>query len=308
MTRLMAIIALVLIGAAWGYTQTLAKIAVADGYRHFGLIFWQFALGILCLIGVAAWRGKWPKFDRAHCWLYLLIAVVGTILPNAAMYEAVRFLPAGLLSILVATVPIFAFPMAAALRTERFSWGRLTGLMIGLVGVVLLLSPEAALPEPGLLPYVLIGLSSSFFYALEGNYVAKWGTLDADPFQLLLGAASVGLLLSALCAWLSGSWISPHLPLSTADIALIASAFFHIFAYVGYVWLIGLTGATFAAQVGYLITGFGVFFAIIILGESYAGQVWLAMAVIFLGIFLVNPRDHDSEDDALAPQTPFGQE
>ena len=35
---------LVLLGIGWGVTQPLAKIAVSDGYRHFGLVFWQLAI------------------------------------------------------------------------------------------------------------------------------------------------------------------------------------------------------------------------------------------------------------------------
>lgn len=31
---------LLLLGAGWGLTQPLAKIAVSTGHGHFGLIFW----------------------------------------------------------------------------------------------------------------------------------------------------------------------------------------------------------------------------------------------------------------------------
>jgi hypothetical protein len=43
--RAVLLAVLILIGAAWGITQPFAKIAVSEGYRHFGIIFWQFALG-----------------------------------------------------------------------------------------------------------------------------------------------------------------------------------------------------------------------------------------------------------------------
>jgi drug/metabolite transporter (DMT)-like permease len=51
MTRDRAVLlaVLLLIGAAWGVGQPFAKIAVSEGYRHFGIIFWQFALGALLL-------------------------------------------------------------------------------------------------------------------------------------------------------------------------------------------------------------------------------------------------------------------
>lgn len=40
-------LALILMGAGWGATQPLSKIAVSEGYRHFGIIVWQ--LATMCL-------------------------------------------------------------------------------------------------------------------------------------------------------------------------------------------------------------------------------------------------------------------
>ena len=68
------------------------------------------------------------------------------------------------------------------------------------------------------------------------------------------------------------------------------SSVIHAFVYAGYVWIIGAAGAVFAAQVSYLVTGFGVFWAMILLGERFASTIWLAMAVMFVGLFLVQPR------------------
>ncbi len=43
---------LVLLGAGWGITQPLAKIAVSEGYRAFGIIFWQQAITAAVLGGL----------------------------------------------------------------------------------------------------------------------------------------------------------------------------------------------------------------------------------------------------------------
>jgi len=54
---------------------------------------------------------------------------------------------------------------------------------------------------------------------------------------------------------------------------------------------VGRAGSVFASQVSYLVTGFGVLWAILFLGESYSAYVWSAMAVMMLGLFLVRPRE-----------------
>ncbi len=76
---------LVLLGAAWGATQPMTKIAVSEGYRHFGLIFWQFVVGALVLGTILALRGKTLPLGKRQLRLYLIIAMIGTLLPNCRL-------------------------------------------------------------------------------------------------------------------------------------------------------------------------------------------------------------------------------
>jgi drug/metabolite transporter (DMT)-like permease len=73
MTRDRAVLlaVLLLIGAAWGITQPFAKIAVSEGYRHFGIIFWQFALGALLLAAINRARGRRPADGAAAAWRFM---------------------------------------------------------------------------------------------------------------------------------------------------------------------------------------------------------------------------------------------
>jgi len=290
MNRFAAVASLAVIGAAWGITQPFSKIAVSAGYRHFGLIFWQFVIGALILLVINIIRRKPLPMRPRQLRLYATIAVIGTLFPNAASYEAARFLPSGILSILISTVPMFAFPIALAMGNDRFSWSRLSGLALGLLGVLLIVAPETSLPERAAIIFVPVALISSIFYALESNVVARWGDVSADPIQILLGASLIGVALAVPMALITGSWITPSFPLTTPDYALMASSVFHVLAYTGYVWLIGRTGPTFAAQTGYMVTGFGIIWAMILLGESYSGWIWGALALIMLGVALVKPR------------------
>ena len=61
--------------------------------------------------------------------------------------QALIHLPAGVHSVLMSLVPMAAFPIALALGLERFSPRRLLGLLTGLGGVLLLVLPDASLPE-----------------------------------------------------------------------------------------------------------------------------------------------------------------
>lgn len=281
---------LVLAGAGWGLTMPLGKIAVSEGYRHVGLIFWQQVISAALLGFVLALRGKRVPLGRPQLWLYLVIALVGTVLPNSASYEATRHLPAGVVSICIAMVPMFAFPIALALGNERFAWARLGGLALGLCGVLLLIGPEASLPERAMVVFIPLALIAPMFYGFEGNYVAKLGMAGLNPIQILCGASIVGACISLPLALATGEFIDPRPPYGAPDLALVASSCIHGVVYSTYVWMVSRAGAVFAAQVSYLVTGFGVVWAMILLGESYSGWVWAALALMMAGLFLVQPR------------------
>lgn len=284
------VLLLVVLGAGWALTQPLAKIAVSGGYQPFGLIFWQLVIGSAVMAVMTLLRGRVLPMHRAALRVYLVIALIGTILPNSASYRAIAHLPSGLISFLLSLVPMFAFPLALILATERFSWRRLVGLSMGAIGVWILIGPRASLPDPAMAVWVPLALVAPFFYGLEGNVIAKWGTAGLDPLQVLAGASFVGALIAWPLAVMSGQWINPLTGWGAPDRALVASSLIHVFVYAAYVWLVGRAGAVFAAQVSYLVTGFGVFWAMVLLGERYSGYIWLAGAVMLLGVFLVQPR------------------
>ncbi len=81
---------------------------------------------------------------------------------------------------------------------------------------------------------------------------------------------------------------------SEAQVALIAASVVHVLVYATYVWLVGRAGAVFTAQVSYLVTGFGLLWAWLLLGEAYAATLWLALGAMFVGMYLVQPRPRDT--------------
>ncbi len=281
---------LCLLGAGWGLTQPLAKIAVSEGYRHFGLVFWQMALGAVLLGAVCVVRRRGLPLTRAHLGFYALIAAIGTVIPNSVSFQAAVHLPAGVVSIVISLVPMLAFPIAMGLGIDRFRWPRFGGLLLGLSGVALLSWPGSGALAPGAALWLPFAALAPLFYAIEGNVVAKWGTLGLDPVQTLAGASAVGAILAAPLALATGHFVSPLPPWGAPDAALLALAAVHTGVYTGFVWLVGRAGSVFAAQVAYLVTGFGVLWAMLLLGERYDGAGWASLGLMLAGLALVQPR------------------
>jgi drug/metabolite transporter (DMT)-like permease len=79
-------------------------------------------------------------------------------------------------------------------------------------------------------------------------------------------------------------------PYGTPALALLLSSALHALMYAAYVWLASKAGAVFASQSSYIVTGSGMLWAMLLLGERFSNWIWAAMAVMLLGLFLVQPR------------------
>jgi drug/metabolite transporter (DMT)-like permease len=288
MRRLWLFAALLAIGAAWGLTLPLMLIAVSTGHRPLGLIVWQMLI-LLALLGalMRATGRSLPRPD-GNLRLFLAVALFGAVLPGYFSFLTAAYLPAGIRAIVIALVPMFALPMALAAGFERFDARRATGVLLGALAVVLIGLPGAGVTSAVGVGMLLLALVAPLCYGLEATYLAWSGTHGLHPFQLLFGASVVGLLLAWPLAEATGQMLYP-LRWGPPEWAMLGAGILNTLAYSGYVWLIERAGSVFASLIAYLVTGFGVVWSKLLLGESYAPLVWVAFVVMLAGIALIQP-------------------
>jgi len=281
---------LLLLGNVWGSTIVMMKHAVSTGYQPLGLIFWQLALGAVVLTALGKAKNKPLPLGWVNVRYYAIVALVGTILPNTFSYTVASHLPAGLLAIGLATVPMFSLLIALAIGNEKFVWRRMLGIGLGGVAIALILGPEADVSSRGLGLFMLLALVAPLFYGIEGNYLSLKTPPNMDPFTSLRGASIVGLCICTPITLMTNSWVDLNHSWTSVEWAMLANASLHIVTYTGYIWLVGRTGAVFASQVAYVVTLSGVLFGMLILGESHSALVWLALGFMIAGLVLVQPR------------------
>ncbi len=282
--------ALLVLGVGWGATQPLGKIAASSGHGPFALIFWQLVVCTVLLGAITLVRGRGLVLTRRALGFYGVVALLGTLVPGATFYISVARLPAGIMSILISTIPLMAFPLNLALGSDRFDWKRLGGLLLGLGGVALIALPRASLPDPGMVAFLPLALIGPACYALEGTFVSRYGMAGMDPVQAMFGASVMGLILCVPVVLFTGQWVSPMPPWGRPEAALLLSSGLHALLYAGYVGLAAAAGAVFATQTSYIVTASGLVWAMALLGERFSGWVWLAMVGMLAGLALVRPR------------------
>ena len=282
-----------MLGAAWGGTIPLMKVAVSTGHQPLGLIFWQLVVSVIVLAFVQMFSGDWPKINRQMIFYFVVIGLLGTILPNSFSYLAAANLPGGVMSIMIATVPMFTLVMALMLKLEQPSLIRLMGVVIGFAAMLMLILPDTSLPDPSKALFILVAVVAPVCYAGEANYVALKAPAGSDPISTVFFSSAIGIGIVAPMAFVSDQWIDPTAQFGNPEWALVASAVIHAVTYCAYLWLIRFGGPVFSVQMAYPVTLSGVFLSMYFLNESYSGWVWGALIAVILGLVLVQPREHE---------------
>lgn len=295
--KIIAWVALLFIGFFWGSTIPLTKVAVSTGNQPLGLIVWQLIIGIVILGLFLVFKGWRPSFTREKLLFYGLLSIFGTLLPNGFSYAASAQLPAGVMAIAIATVPMFTLAMALGLRLEQFSSKRMLGVMIGFTAMVMIAAPQSSLPDPSKAIFVLVALIAPFCYGIETNLIAAKTPKNTDPVSTLFMASVLGLIIITPLAWGSGQWIDITQSWDVSIYALVAVSIVHSVTYVGYIWLVGFGGPVFGVQVAYPVTLFGILLSIGFLNEGYSVWIWAALALVMVGLMLVQPSLEDLEEE-----------
>ncbi|MGI9353034.1 MAG: DMT family transporter [Rhizobiaceae bacterium] len=286
-------ITMLVIGTFWGGTIPLSKIAVSTGHQPFGLIFWQLVIGVIVLGSVLLWRGWRPEISRELLLYFSVIAICGTLLPNGTSYLAQQHVPAGVMAIAIATVPMFTFAIALSVRLERFDIKRMFGIFIAFAAMIMIVAPETSLPDSSKAIYVFVALVAPFFYGIEANYIATHKPVGVDPVSTLFMASVIGMIIAFPVSVATGQWINPLEPWQAPEWSLIAASIIHAITYCAFIWLVGFGGPVFSVQTAYPVTLSGVFLSILILGEGYSGWIWASLVLVIIGLVLVQPNMED---------------
>ncbi len=289
--RLAYAIALMLfVGVTWGSTYSIAKFVTEAGLHPFGMTLWQGLGGGLLLLVICLVRRRLPPLTVRHIRFYVLCGTLGTALPSCVWFWIAPKLQSGMVAITGAMVPLVTLGLALAFRVERFEPVRALGIVLGLGSILLIVLPETSLPDRAMVGWVVVSLAIPVCYSSENMVLTLLRPPRIDSVALLCGMLLTGAVLMAPVVAATGTWFGLGPPWSPAEGWFIVLILLNALSYFSFMELIRMTGPVFAAQEGYVITISGVLWGIYAFDEAHSGWIWLAMAVMFGGLALVNPR------------------
>lgn len=280
---------LIVLSIIWGGSFFFNEIALSE-LPVMTLVTGRLVLGGLALNVITYVSGRRLPRSLKTWGAFLLMGVLNNLIPIGLIVWGQTKIAGGLASILNATTPLFTVILAHFLtRDEQITFGKLLGIVIGLLGVTVMIGPEVfkGFDLNVLAELAVIGAAVS--YALAGIFGRRFKELS--PFVTATGQVSASAVVLLLIALFSHDSLFTVVPSPTAigavaALGLVCTAA----AYMLYFRILASSGATNVLLVTLLIPVSALLLGTTILGEKIAPQDLAGMALIALGLGAIDGR------------------
>ena len=224
-----------------------------------------------------------------HNWKVLtLVGLFSAAIPFILFAFSARSVNAGVLAVLNASVPMMSGFIASTFFKDRLSRKQILGLIIGVIGVIILMSEslfgsQSASSESSLLPmgYALLACVG---YAVGANITRNY-LYDVSPVAITAGSliiASIIMLPIAVFEFPYGKTISLTAWAAVICIGVFSTAIALIFMNQ----LIKSIGPMRATSITLVIPIFAIIFGYLLLGEALDTPAIIGSVVILFGTYL----------------------
>jgi drug/metabolite transporter (DMT)-like permease len=282
----------------WGATFLWIELAL-DALSPVQVTVARSALGAATLLVACFGSGRRLPRGRALWGRIVVAAFFCNALPFTMFSIGQQTIDSGVAGVLNATTPLWSLLLGLLIGAERpIRPTRLTGLVLGFGGTVLIFAPwqQADSVGWGALAVVVAAASYAVGFTFMGRQLAGRGvpTISLSAAQM---CAATGL--SALSLPRDG-FAPVELDAKVVLAVLVLGVFstgvtFHLTFRV-----IADEGATNASAVGYLLPVVSIALGVIVLGEQFSLRIAAGMAVVLLGVGMTRRRDRSAPPSPLA--------
>ena len=223
-------------------------------------------------------------------WVYcFVIGILGNGLPFTLISWGEEQVNSGQAAILMAVMPMVTIVLAHFFNVgDRMNLTKLTSVVFGFSGVIILVGPES-----------IKGLGGDFWrqLAISGGAVCYSLTViitrNMPPFPLITRSAGV-LIASALVMVPIAMFVDASMTLAPSFESFLAMIYLGIFptalATIALFYLIRERGANFVAYANYLIPIFAIMWGAVFLNEDLSSNAGIALIVILSGMVIAQIR------------------
>ena len=273
---------------AWGLNGVAAKIA-NTGFDPVFLTVARSVMATALVYSWCAWRGV-ALLGRDGTLGAGVLAGALFGFEFLLIFSGLEYTSVARSALLVNTMPFWVLIGAHFLLGERMDGIKLGGLALAFAGVAVIFSDRLSVPGPDAWIGDLMSLGAGALWAAT-TLVIKGSKLSSTaPEKVLLYQLAVSAVIMLPLLLVAGPVLRNVTVLATG--ALVFQAVFVVaFTYLVWFWLVRRYPASGLSSFAFLTPAFSVLMGGLILGEPLSMRLFLALAMIAIGIIIVNrPR------------------
>ena len=235
------------------------------------------------------------SFNGSSLKYYAVLGLFGIAFPNSLMYLASPHLPAGLLAVVVNTVPIFTFLFAISLGIEGFQWFRALGVILCFMGLIILSWPGNHVFTLSQTHWIWLSLLVPISFSAMAIFAVKYRPKDASDLTIACGMLVFSTVFVAPITFYSHDFYSLHWAMQPQDWAIILEIVLSSISYIILFKILQTAGAIFYSLVGGMVSLTGLFWGWIFFHEGLSVESGAAALLIIVGIVTVAYQKRNSK-------------
>lgn len=270
----------------WGGSFLFVELALT-GITPFWLAASRVLLAAMATTLVWGLRGfhLYTTPRRASLTVILAASLLSTTLPFSLLSWGQQYVTAGFAGVSMAAAALVVLPLAHFFADERMTPRKIIGFLIGFIGVVVLIGPEAfrSTGQAGEIPGRAACISAAACYAIASVLTRRIPPIDPvglSAVTLWIG----GLAVTAAALWIEGlpNWPNGRVITVIVALGLIQTALANLMR----ISVIRTAGPTFMSLVNYQVPLWSVIMGVVFLSEAVEPTLFLAMVLILAGVAL----------------------
>jgi drug/metabolite transporter (DMT)-like permease len=298
----MALIAVQILFGSW---PIVGKIALQE-LSTASLVAFRVAGAAIAFLILQSMVGRVKITRRSDYARLALYSLLGVVLNQLLFVKGLALTTVINATLLGTTIPIFALLVSIALGYDRVSFKKILGITLAAGGVIYLIDPVRAdfsgQTTLGNLLIIANSISYGAYIAISKDLLKRYGALTVITWIFIFGslatipfglyyteAATPQLSISVITFGYFGIYYIAASGIWLAVLYIILMP--TVGAYYLNAWALARVAPSTVAAYIYLQPLIAFMLAPLILGESWNSRAWVAMLLIFAGVFIVTRRD-----------------
>lgn len=286
--KIFAHIIMIIILFLWGLEYIFVK-DILIFTETFTIVFIRYGIGALLIFFVKIIIDKNIKIKKKDILVIFASVVIGQLMYMYFQYEAMEYMSASIITIMLAFLPVVSVVTERILYKEKITLKILLFMVLVILGIILIMGIDIKMILNGRFLGYLFCIIAVFAW---NNYNYFTSALTRDY------SGTTVTFYQLLCAVLIiAPYALQNFPSQEKFTNIVIIEFLYLgiigagLAYFGYIYVIGVLGPTISAIYVNFLPVTTAFFGVIILGENLKMiQIFAAAIIILFGTLIIKER------------------